>query len=242
MHHIFDVALARAYGVPEAIILQHFYFWIAKNQAAGRHFHDGRFWTYGSAGALSQAMPYFSPHQIRRILKKLQAEGVLYTGNYNKNPYNKTVWYALDDRLLSQLAQPGGEAGQPPGEEAEAPKAPLPPWFAPRRADGAEPAARGGEIAGSYKDRDTGQIQEREGPPAPRGGKRPRFLPPTAEEVADYCRERGSSVDPQTFADFYASKGWMVGSAHMRDWRAAVRTWEKREGAAQPERKVNYLP
>lgn len=131
MHHIFDVALARAYGVPEAIILQHFYFWIAKNQAAGRHFHDGRFWTYGSAGALSQAMPYFSPHQIRRILKKLQAEGVLYTGNYNKNPYNKTVWYALDDRLLSQLAQPGGEAGQPPGEEAEAPKAPCRPGLRP---------------------------------------------------------------------------------------------------------------
>ena len=57
----------------------------------------------------------------------------------------------------------------------------------------------------------------------------PRFTPPTVEEVAAYCRDRGNAVDAERFCDFYASKGWQVGKNTMKDWRAAVRTWEKRD-------------
>ena len=56
-----------------------------------------------------------------------------------------------------------------------------------------------------------------------------RFTPPTVEDVAAYCRERGSNVDAQRFVDFYASKGWKVGNVGMKDWHAAVRTWEGRD-------------
>ena len=56
-----------------------------------------------------------------------------------------------------------------------------------------------------------------------------RFTPPTLDDVLAYVRERGSDVDPQQFLDFYASKGWMIGKNPMKDWKAAVRTWEKRE-------------
>lgn len=56
-----------------------------------------------------------------------------------------------------------------------------------------------------------------------------RFTPPTLDDVLAYVRERGSDVDPQRFLDFYASKGWMIGKNPMKDWKAAVRTWEKRE-------------
>lgn len=59
--------------------------------------------------------------------------------------------------------------------------------------------------------------------------KAPRFLPPTVEEVREYCNERKNNVDAVRFVDFYASKGWMIGSNKMKDWKAAVRTWEKRE-------------
>lgn len=55
------------------------------------------------------------------------------------------------------------------------------------------------------------------------------FVRPSIEEVRAYCNERNNSVDPQTFVDFYAAKGWKVGSASMKDWKACVRTWEKRE-------------
>lgn len=54
-----------------------------------------------------------------------------------------------------------------------------------------------------------------------------RFTPPTLDEVKAYCRERRNAVDPERFVDFYAAKGWMVGKNRMKDWQAAVRTWEK---------------
>ena len=57
-----------------------------------------------------------------------------------------------------------------------------------------------------------------------------RFSPPTAEEVAAYVKERGSGVDAERFVDYYISKGWKVGGQPMKDWRAAVRTWERRDG------------
>lgn len=56
-----------------------------------------------------------------------------------------------------------------------------------------------------------------------------RFTPPTLDDVSAYVRERGSNVDPQRFLDFYTAKGWMVGKNPMKDWKAAVRTWEKRD-------------
>lgn len=58
----------------------------------------------------------------------------------------------------------------------------------------------------------------------------PRFRPPTVEEVEAYCFERNNRVDPERFVDFYSSNGWKVGKNPMKDWKAAVRTWEKRDG------------
>lgn len=55
-----------------------------------------------------------------------------------------------------------------------------------------------------------------------------RFAPPSVEEVKSYCTERSNQVDAQTFVDFYECKGWFVGKNKMKDWRAAVRTWERR--------------
>lgn len=62
-----------------------------------------------------------------------------------------------------------------------------------------------------------------------------RFVKPTVEEVAAYCKERKNNVDPQRFIDFYESKGWKVGNQPMKDWKACVRTWEKREGGGCPK-------
>lgn len=59
-------------------------------------------------------------------------------------------------------------------------------------------------------------------------GRRNQFTPPTVEEVQAYCEERRNGVDPEAFVDFYSSKGWKVGNQKMKDWKAAVRTWERR--------------
>lgn len=54
-----------------------------------------------------------------------------------------------------------------------------------------------------------------------------RFAPPTPEEIKSYCLERKNKVDADKFHDFYQSKNWMVGKNKMKDWKAAVRTWER---------------
>lgn len=65
------------------------------------------------------------------------------------------------------------------------------------------------------------------------------FTPPTLEEVARYCAERHNSVDPETFIDFYQSKGWKVGNTKMKDWKAAVRTWEKRRNTGRKAQELD---
>jgi hypothetical protein len=60
-----------------------------------------------------------------------------------------------------------------------------------------------------------------------REGKR-SFPQPSLDDVSKYCQERKNSVDPQMFIDFYTAKNWMIGKNKMKDWKAAVRTWEQR--------------
>lgn len=60
---------------------------------------------------------------------------------------------------------------------------------------------------------------------------RSRFIPPSIEDVRSYCIERKSGVDPQVFWDFYTANGWKQGRGKpIVDWKAAVRTWERRDG------------
>lgn len=61
---------------------------------------------------------------------------------------------------------------------------------------------------------------------------RTTFVAPSLQEVSDYISEKGYTVDARQFVDFYESKGWMVGSNKMKNWRAAVRTWTRRQNPA----------
>jgi len=63
--------------------------------------------------------------------------------------------------------------------------------------------------------------------------KTKRFVKPTLDEVTEYCNLKGAGIDPQYFIDFYESKDWMIGKNKMKDWRAAVRTWMRKDRAKQ---------
>lgn len=80
----------------------------------------------------------------------------------------------------------------------------------------------GGSIPGKPNNKVIENIEENKGENNNKG----RFIIPTIQEVSDYCRERDNSVDPQRFIDYYSANGWMVGKNKMKDWKAAVRTWE----------------
>lgn len=65
--------------------------------------------------------------------------------------------------------------------------------------------------------------------------KRKKFNKPTLEEVQQYCNERNNNINPEQFIDYYEANGWKVGKNAMKDWKAAIRTWEKRDNK-QPTR------
>lgn len=75
-------------------------FWIRKNEANGKHYHDGRHWTYNSMEAFSRLFPFWTAKQVRRILSSLVEQGVIVTGNYNENRFDKTAWYAFSDNYI----------------------------------------------------------------------------------------------------------------------------------------------
>lgn len=61
------------------------------------------------------------------------------------------------------------------------------------------------------------------------------------DEVAAYCRERNNGIDAQRFLDYYQANGWMVGKAKMKDWRAAVRNWERQEEPQPDKPRMKFL-
>lgn len=67
-----------------------------------------------------------------------------------------------------------------------------------------------------------------------KNGAKSAFVVPTFEEVRAYCTQRGGRVDARKFVDFYTAKDWMIGRNKMKNWQAAVRTWEKSEAYMQP--------
>ena len=69
--------------------------------------------------------------------------------------------------------------------------------------------------------------------------KAKRFTPPTLEEVQAYCNERNNNVDANHFIDYYTSNGWLVGKNKMKDWKAAIRTWERNGYSSSRQSKPN---
>jgi rubrerythrin len=118
------VGLAERYGPIESIILSNICWWVETNRKNGKHFYDGRFWTYGSTSAFERIFTYLTPQQIKYTLKNLRERGALLTGNYNKMRYDRTLWYTVSDEVMAvyECRVPGmrRESGVPePGAERE---------------------------------------------------------------------------------------------------------------------------
>lgn len=109
--HVFTPEYAERFGVAEAVVLENIIYWIEKNAANDKHFYDGHYWTYNSVKAFEKMFPYLSKKQLRRILEKLEEEGVLISGNYNASSYDRTKWYAVNYSALPNC--PNGQMGLP---------------------------------------------------------------------------------------------------------------------------------
>ncbi|PKM71909.1 MAG: hypothetical protein CVU92_07820 [Firmicutes bacterium HGW-Firmicutes-17] len=103
MNYSFDIGVAEKLGVNAAIVVQNLQFWIKKNEANNKHFHDDRYWTFNSIKAWKDLFPFWSDRQIRKILDDLIEKGIIIKGNYNELKYDRTLWYAFTDYGISIL-------------------------------------------------------------------------------------------------------------------------------------------
>lgn len=105
MVYAFDTEVAEVYGLDEAVFLHNLYFWILKNEANGRHYYDGKSWTYNSVEAYTKLFPFWTKKQLRRITAHLEEEGAIITGCYNSNKMDRTKWYALSDAVYRHYSE-----------------------------------------------------------------------------------------------------------------------------------------
>lgn len=103
MKYHFDIVIAQELGVNAAIVINNLQFWIKKNEANGKHFHDGRYWTYNSMKAWVEFFPFWTERQIRKTLEDLVEKRIIIKGNYNQVKYDRTLWYAFSDYGISVL-------------------------------------------------------------------------------------------------------------------------------------------
>lgn len=97
-NHSFDIRIAEEYkSVELAILVWHFQYWIMKNKRLGRNYHECRTWTYQTYEEIVAVFPYWSRDQVKRILKKSIECGIIIKGNFNKNSFDQTLWYAFKD-------------------------------------------------------------------------------------------------------------------------------------------------
>lgn len=212
MKHIFDVDIAKIYGVNAAILLENLGYWIKQNEANETNFFDGTYWTFNSRRAYRELFPYMSERQINTAFQKLIDDGLIITGNYNKLAYDRTLWYALTRKgkcILHFDIMDNDKMSNGNGENVK----PIP------------------DINTDINTSVNTDICC--APQAETPKKTKRFSPPTVEEVRAYCIERRNNVDAERFVDYYTANGWQVGKNKMRDWKAAVRTWERNRSSSR---------
>lgn len=107
MTHQFNTKIAEKYGIEEAILIEHLYFWIHKNRCLDEMEHHDRTWCYSSAKGFNKYVTYMSTQKIRRVLVGLEKRGFIYIDNFNKTAFNQTLWYAFTDSAIEELEKLG---------------------------------------------------------------------------------------------------------------------------------------
>jgi|TARA_Y100000289_G_scaffold57781_1_gene62459 hypothetical protein len=108
--HAFIVRDAVEYGLDKAILLQHIRFWINQNDGKKTHTHDNKVWMYQSASDMTKHYPYWSRQKISRLLREMEDDGLIVSGNFNKLGYDQTKWYTIQ---CSELNNRSFEIEQP---------------------------------------------------------------------------------------------------------------------------------
>ena len=102
--HSFNVSLASRFGIVEALIIQHSYYWYKCNKGNEDMTKDGHTWFYRSVSQIADVYPYLSVDKVRRAIDRLVENGILIKGNYNTDKFKKANWYSLSDDIISAMS------------------------------------------------------------------------------------------------------------------------------------------
>jgi len=218
MEHHFNTDVAKDCGIEESILLHNFHFWLSKNAANEKHFHDGLYWFYNSKKAFVDLFPYMNETKIFRSIKNLEERGFVVKGNYNTDKWNKTNWYAITKFGLTYLQTKGysisvfGALFQNGTIDSG------------KMNDGALQNEQSILINNTYTNTDSKQEKE---DTIISSKKEKGFVKPTIQEIQAHILEKGYTFDAEAFYAFYESNGWKVGKNPMKNWKAACTTWAK---------------
>tara|TARA_R110000824_G_scaffold220201_3_gene407276 strand:- start:2182 stop:2982 length:801 start_codon:yes stop_codon:yes gene_type:complete len=98
--HHFQVDDAVLYGVEKAVLLNNLKYWLDHAKANGKKAIDGYYWTFNSATAFAELIPYISPSKIGRLMRELESDGIVIVGNHNRAGYDRTKWYTMPEYAL----------------------------------------------------------------------------------------------------------------------------------------------
>ena len=212
MYHQFNTEIAKQYGLEESILLENIYFWVKKNKANNQNYHNGKYWTYNTVKAFNELFDYMTEAKIYRALKKLKDCGLIEIGEYNENKYDHTKWYTVTSKALELF----GEIEKTNIQNEKQILQNEEPILQNEKSKLQNYKITITDNKPNNKPNNKQQIKE-------------QFTPPTLEDVAEYCKERNNNIEPMQFIDYYSARGWRFNNGgKMKDWRATVRTWERR--------------
>ena len=232
MIHAFDTDLAELVGVDAALIYYHFEYYCQLKEQTGLDIYEGRAWTYSSLSELQEKHPYMSVYAIRQAVKTLlDKKLILRRNDLNKVGYDRTYWYAVCEYQHTDLSKTTDRFAET-----------VTPICRNQHTDLSKTTQGGVEIntrvcgfqhnnTNTTTNTTTNTIKKET------KAKKDTFKPPTLEQVREYCQDKGYTINPETFIDYYTSNGWHVGKNKMRDWRAAVRTWVNKDKDRKPKSK-----
>lgn len=98
-NHGFNIALATKISMEAAVLFDNFYFWCSKNRAnkCEDKFHNGLYWTYNTIKSYEKQFPYLNGKKIIAAIEKLEEAGLIVSGCFNANKYDRTKWYAVTE-------------------------------------------------------------------------------------------------------------------------------------------------
>ena len=256
MLHCYDSEVAKVVGIPAAAIFHNIAYWIFHNETNGTNLQQGEHWTYNSAAAFSEQFPELTQDQVRRALEKLRDAGFIKVGNYNKNRFDRTSWYAIGEK--GRAAYEAQFCGKRFSKTAESITQSSPIHSANSqngRLENAE-SYNSTQISTNMKTkREYARAREEDGedhtPPGfPQVAPAPvpdLGYPQTPQEVMDKATMAGiqgaTIEEAEAFLDYYSSRGWLAAAGvRIINWQASFKSWlrkskerrSRNEGRNQP--------